>query len=308
MTDQPSAPLPAPSPAELTALAAGHGLDLDPESLRFNEAGLDYRVVFATALDGEPWVLRLPRRPDVAAKLADEALILDFLTPRLEVAIPDWRIQAPDLIAYPLLPGNPGLTLDEAGQPVWHFDTSSEHYATSLGKLIAALHTVDVGAAAAAGFTVRTPAGVRDKWRADIALAKEHFTVAESLLAGWSTWLDDDSMWPERTVLTHGELYPAHLLLGPDDGILSVLDWTTSAVGDPALDFMFQQVSAPPESFAKTVEAYRDLTGCDEPRLAERCAALMAAAPVGYATFALETEDAGHLAAASALLAGGSAD
>ncbi len=37
---------------------------------------------------------------------------------------------------------------------------------------------------------------------------------------------------------------PAHLLLGPDDGILSVLDWTTAAVSDPALDFLFQQVSA----------------------------------------------------------------
>ncbi|MBP2215859.1 hypothetical protein [Arthrobacter sp. CAN_C5] len=56
MTAQPA----APSPAELTALAAGHGLELDPESLRFNEASLDYRVVFATALDGEQWVLRRP--------------------------------------------------------------------------------------------------------------------------------------------------------------------------------------------------------------------------------------------------------
>ncbi|MBE0008934.1 MULTISPECIES: macrolide 2'-phosphotransferase [unclassified Arthrobacter] len=308
MTAQPSAPLPAPSPAELTALAAGHGLDLDPESLRFNEAGLDYRVVFATALDGEPWVLRLPRRPDVSAKLAEEALILDFLKPRLDVAVPDWRIKAADLIAYPLLPGTPGLTLDDAGQPVWHFDTSSEHYATSLGQLIAALHSVDVGDAAAAGVNVRTSAGVRDKWRADIALAKEHFTVADSLLTRWSRWIDDDSLWPDRTVLTHGELYPAHLLLGPDDGILSVLDWTTAAVGDPALDFMFQQVSAPPEAFTRTVDAYRDITGWDEPRLADRCAALMAAAPVGYATFALETGDPGHLAAASALLAGESGD
>lgn len=308
MTAQPSAPLPAPSPAELTALAAGYGLDLDEESLHFNEAGLDYRVAFATALDGEAWVLRLPRRPDVAAKLADEALILDFLKPRLEVAIPDWRIQSPDLIAYPLLPGTPGLTLDGAGQPVWHYDTSSEHYATSLGELIAALHTVDVADAAAAGVSVKTPTAVREKWRADIALAEEHFTVADSLLTGWASWLDDDSLWPERTVLTHGELYPAHLLLAPDDGILSVLDWTTAAVGDPALDFMFQQVSAPPEAFARTVNVYRDITGCDEPRLADRCAALMAAAPVGYATFALESGDPGHLAAASNLLAGDSGD
>ena len=289
----------------MTALAASHGLELDPASCVFNEAGLDYRVVFATDKDGLHWVLRLPRRPDVSAKLGEEARVLDFLKPRLAVAIPDWQIQSSDLIAYPLLPGAPGLTLDSAGQPVWHFDTGSEHYATCLGELIAALQTVDVNEAAAAGITVRTPEEVREKWRSDLALVKGNFTVAESLSSRWAKWVDDDALWPGRSVLTHGELYPAHLLLGPDDGIEAVLDWTTAMVSDPALDFMFQQVSSPPEAFARTVSAYRQITGWEEPRLADRCAALMAAAPVGYAIYALETGNSEHLAAAASLLADG---
>ncbi|GAA1130093.1 macrolide 2'-phosphotransferase MphH [Arthrobacter flavus] len=286
----------------MTALAAGHGLELDPASVSFNEAGLDYRVAFASGRDGSPWVLRLPRRPDVAAKLSEEAAILSFLKPRLTVAVPDWKIQSADLIAYPLLPGTPGLTLDQEGQPVWHYDTGSEHYATSLGHLIAALHTQDTVAAAAAGVHTRSPQQVRDSWSDNVALAQDNFTVSPGLSLRWSRWLDDDALWPERTVLTHGELYPAHLLLGADDGIESVLDWTTAAVDDPALDFMFQHMSAPPAVYALTVSAYRDVMGREEPRLADRCAALMAASPVGYACYALQTGEPEHLDAATTLL------
>ena len=292
----------APSPAEVTALAAGYGLALDSASVSFNEAGLDYRVVFASGRDGSQWVLRLPRRPDVAAKLGEEAAILDFLKPRLTVAVPEWKIQSADLIAYPVLPGAPGLTLDQEGQPVWHYDTGSERYATSLGQLIGALHTQDTVAAAGAGVPTRSPQQIREKWSADIALTQENFTVSPGLTLRWSQWLDDDALWPERMVLTHGELYPAHLLLGADDRIESVLDWTTAAVDDPAVDFMFQHMSAPPAAFALTVAAYRDVTGWEEPRLADRCAALMAASPVGYASYALQTGEPEHLAAAAALL------
>ena len=299
-----TAATPAPTPDQVVALASRHGLDLTVGSLSFNEAGLDYRVVFAGGPDGSRWVLRLPRRPDVAATLGEEARILDFLKPRLDVAVPDWKIQSPELIAYPLLPGSPGLTLDRAGLPVWHFDQASEHYATSLGRLIAALQTQDAAAAAAAGIPAHSPDQVREKWRADIAAAHENFTVASTLSTRWARWIDDDALWPTRTVLTHGELYPAHLLLNPDAGIEGVLDWTTAAVADPAVDFMFQQASAPPAAFARTVAAYREVTGWDEPQLADRCAALMAAAPVGYATYAVHTGEPEHLTAAAGLLAG----
>jgi len=283
-------------------LAASHGLNLEPEGIAFNEAGLDYRVAFATESGtGKKWVLRLPRRQDVAAGQPREAAVLDFVRPRLGVAVPDWHIQEPDLVAYPLLPGRPGLTVGEGNQPDWHFDPSSGEYLESLGDLIASLHGMDPSAAAAAGIPAEAPEEVRAYWASGLENALAEFSVDPGLLDSWRRWIDDDGLWPERTVLTHGELYPAHLLLDETDRIVSVLDWTTAKVSDPALEFMYVQLISP-DSFDDVVRRYQDAAGIAEPRLAERCSALIAAGPLNYAMFALTTGQPEHHEAAQAQL------
>ncbi|WP_299166212.1 macrolide 2'-phosphotransferase [uncultured Arthrobacter sp.] len=288
---------------DICDLASTHGLTLDPETLRFNEAGLDYRVVFAAdAQTLDDWVLRIPRRADVSAKIAEEKRILDFIRPRLGIAVPDWRIASPDLIAYPLLPGSPGLTLDGDSEPVWHFDVASEEYARSLAEVIASLHGLDPEAAADAGVPVETVGQTRQRWADDLDRVLDEFRVNPDLAMVWRTWIDDDDLWPQRSVFTHGELYPAHLLLDGDDRIVAALDWTTAKVSDPALDFVYQFLIAPPERFATTVNAYRDLTGHTEPNLEARCSSLIAAGPLNYALFALQSGDPAHRAAAEAQL------
>ena len=279
----------------LRQLAQRNGLDLDDSPIHTNEAGLDYRVAFATATDGTDWVLRIPRRPDVSAKIKDEARILDFVRERLSVAVPDWRIQAAELIAYPLLPGEPGLTLNDAGEPVWHFDTQSTDFAASLGRLIGELHLIDAADARAAGIPVQTPDEVRAEWHERFDKVTQSFSVAPELADRWRTWLDDDRLWPERTVFTHGELYPAHLLLGDDLDIRSVLDWTTAKVSDPALDFVYQWMIAEAPAFQVTVDAYEVTTGTVPTMLTERCEAIVAASPMSYADFALTTGEQEHL-------------
>lgn len=287
----------------IVELAAAHELSIDPASVRLNEAGLDYRVAFARAQDGTDWVLRIPRRPDVSAKLADERRILEFVRPALPVAVPDWRICTAQLVAYPLLPGKPGLTLDERGAPVWHIDPTSPAFARSLGKLIAALHRIDPQQARDAGLVVQSPSEVRARWRDDIARVAAEFTIQDALLQRWQAWLDDDSYWPSFSRFTHGELYPAHVLIDADEQILGVLDWTTAKVGDPALDFAYQAAFAGP-SFELTVQAYAEEGGVVPPRLADHCAELFAAGPVLYGVFALTTGRAEHRAAAAAALSG----
>ncbi|WP_033345540.1 macrolide 2'-phosphotransferase [Catenuloplanes japonicus] len=300
--------------AAVAALAARHGIAVEVATLRFVEAGLDYRVAFAESAGGESWVLRIPRRPGMAAKIAAESRVLDFVGPRLPAAVPDWRVREADLIAYPLLPGRPGLTVDDTtGETHWHFDRESEDYARSLGRLIAALHAIDVDEAAAAGVPAMTVAEVRAEWRDHLRRVEEAFPTSAALRDRWRAWLTDDGLWPERRTLTHGELYPAHLLLGPDhDGaasasegaapvVLSVLDWTTARVGDPAIDFMYHHMISP-GTFDLLVETYREAGGVVPERLAERCAALLAAGPINYGVYALETGDPSHAEAARAQL------
>ncbi|MGC5614577.1 macrolide 2'-phosphotransferase [Georgenia sp. Z1491] len=288
---------------ELAALAAAHGLDIDPASLRIEEVGLDYRVAIGSTAAGESWVLRVPRRPDVAEGIAAEAAILDVVRPRLSVAVPDWRIRSTRLVAYPLLPGSPGLTVDPAtGEPVWHVDPTSRTYARAFGELLAELHGIDVDAAAAGGAVVETPDEVRTRRAGEVERVAGSFRVAPQLLERWRTWIGEDSFWPDRSVLTHGELYPAHVLVDEADRPTAVLDWTTAKVSDPGADLALHHATAGREAFAVTLEAYEDAGGRTWPRLADHCAEHMAASPVGYGIYALITGRPEHRAAAQELL------
>lgn len=178
-----------------------------------SEAGLDFRVAFARAGDGTDWGLRIPRRPDVSAKLAEERRILEFVGPRLSVAVPRWEIFNEELVAYRRLPGEPGLTLDASGQPIWHFEPSSPEFAAALGRLVAELHAIDVDVAQKAGVPVLAAAAVRVGWRADLEKVRAAFEIAPHLQARWEAWLANDALWPESTAFTHGELYAAHVLI-----------------------------------------------------------------------------------------------
>jgi len=285
--------------AQIGRLAARHGLDVDV--MHINEAGLDYRVAFARAADGTDWILRVPRRPDVSAKLTEERRILDFIGPRLSVAVPNWEVCSDELVAYRRLPGEPGLTLDASGQPVWHFDPSSPDFATALGRLVAELQAIDIEAASEAGVPVVSASEVRARWRADLANVSAEFEIAPPLRKRWEAWLGNDALWPERTAFTHGELYAAHVLIDGPARILGVLDWTTAKVGDPAVDFSYQHMMGP-AAFEATVAAFIEAGGVPLPHLGERCAELVAASPVVYGIFALKSGDPRHRATAAALL------
>lgn len=183
---------------QILELAAAHGLDLDPASVAVNEMGLDFRVALATTAStttvagaGRRWVLRIPRRPDAMDRAEAEGRLLATIRPHLDVAIPDWRVHATDLIAYPALPGEPGLTLDGSGAPVWHLDIASTRYARSLGAFLAQLHAVDPTQASGAGVEVLTPDQVRERWRRDLQRVLAKFT-------GWPRhWRTDGRRgWP----------------------------------------------------------------------------------------------------------------
>ncbi|MFD6893289.1 macrolide 2'-phosphotransferase [Rhodococcus sp. NPDC060086] len=290
---------------DATSLAVAHGLHLSADDATVNEAGLDYRVVMASDDTGQRWVLRVPRRDDVSAGMATEMRILDLVSPVLaedSIAVPQWRIRSPELIAYPALPGAPGLTLTDTGEPVWHIDPASPDYAQRLGRLLARLHSLGAQQAEAAGVEVRSPAQVRESWRDDIDRVSEAFTVAPSLSREWQTWLEDESCWPEETVMTHGEIYPAHVLLDEEGAITGVLDWTTARVDDPARDLSAQYGAAGEDMLQATIDSYAAAGGQTHPGLATQARHLWDASPIGYALYALTTGEASDLAAASAML------
>lgn len=285
----------------ITELARAHGLHIIADSIVINELGLDFQVAIAEAVDGDSWVLRIPRRPDVSARAAVEGRFLRAIAPHLSIAVPDWQIHTEELIAYPLLPGTPGLTIDDSGQPQWHFDVESPEYAASLRSFLAELHTVAPEAVRGSGISEYSPAEIRQRKRDDIDQVASEFDVAPHLLRRWTAWLDDDSYWPTFTTVTHGEVYPAHQLMdGPVN--LSILDWTTASIGDPARDFIFHHSSVSASAFEATTARYVEAGGRVWPRFAEHCGELYSMSPVELGLFALQTEVPEYLDAAKAQL------
>ena len=102
--------------AELLALAARHDLHLLADDAHVDTTGLDFLVVHARDAAGTWWIVRTPRRPDVYASSQVEARVLALVGPRLPVAVPEWRVHSPELIAYPRIAGTPAVTVTPEGK------------------------------------------------------------------------------------------------------------------------------------------------------------------------------------------------
>jgi macrolide phosphotransferase len=290
-------------PEHIVALAGRHGLTLQADSLRFEQSGADFLVVFASDETAAPWVLRLPRRPEVLPRAASEGRALALIAPRLQVAVPDWRVQSEELIAYPLLSGRPAEV--EGAAYVWHVDEPPPHplFVRTLGRTLAELHGISAEDVAAAGVPVHAPAEVRAMAASMLEQARAPLDASDRMWATWQRWLADDTYWPQHSALTHGDLHPGHMLLDNRGGLTGLLDWTEAAVSDPALDFTYTHASMGPAVLADVLEAYRQGGGRVWPRMADHIAMRWTTAPAMTAIFAQEPGNEGYLEFARSLLA-----
>jgi GTP-binding protein HflX len=303
VTAPPPLTTPEPSEAQLVELAARHGLVSGCRRRAHQRGGSRLpRRLRATPPMGRTGCFGSLERRDAAAKLSEERRILEFVRPRLSAAVPAWQVCSDELVAYRRLPGEPGL--DPRRKRPARLALRSLRPPSSRqrwGDSSPSYRPWTSNAARAAGVPVRSMSEVRSQWRADFERVRAGFEVAPSLEARWQAWFSNDMLWPERTAFTHGELYAAHVLVDGPSRIVGVLDWTTAKVGDPAVDFTYQHMMGP-AAFEATVAAYVEAGGVVLPHLAERCAAIAAAAPLAYGLFALQSGNPQHRAAAAAQL------
>ncbi|THF67316.1 macrolide 2'-phosphotransferase [Pseudothauera nasutitermitis] len=291
--------------AETFALAARHGLHL-AGAVTFNETGLDFRVGFATDTAGRRWVLRIPRRDDVRPKIEREARILDFVKQRLPVEVPDWQVRGPDLVAYPMLTDPMALVFDAGTHAVtWNIDQGAEIYVTSLAEVLVALHASPVEEAVAAGIPASSPEEARIKVRQDLERVKQEIGIGRDLEARCRRWLDSDRLWPDFSVLTHGDLYIGHVTAAADARVSGVIDWTEAEISDPSIDFAGHLAAFSPESLERLVAAYELAGGRTWPAMVAHIEERHAASPIKYGIFAISTGNEQNLAAAKAQLGAG---
>jgi len=294
------------SAEELIAIALSHGLRLNPDLVHTDESGADFLVAHAADEDGLEWVVRSPRRADVLEAAAIENRVLGLVRDHLPVAVPEWRIYTPEIIAYPKLAGTPAASIDpEATQYIWHIDQQSPSYRfiDSLAETLAALHTIDHNEVAASGIKMLRPDQARQLLAQRMDKTREILEISDSIWLRWQNWLADDTYWPEHSALVHGDLHPGHMLVDADNRLTGLLDWTESHVTDPATDFVLFYATLGEAALSALLKRYDEAGGRLWPRIREHIVESYAAYPVNIATFVLMSGEEAHLELARTMLA-----
>jgi macrolide phosphotransferase len=270
--------------------AESSGIDLVEASMTVESMGLDFEVIFAEDITGQEWVCRIPRRKDVYDKIMEEKRILDFISRKQSIfEVPVWQIVSDDLIIYKKLTGKPAVTTDpDTQEPNWVFDPEAvpEAYITSLGQSLAALHNLPLDEASEAGVNVYSAEEVRSTLKSRMNKIKNNYTVDVKLWKQWQTWVNDETYWPKHTVLVHGDLFPGHTLVGDDNRVTGIIDWTEAEGSDPSIDFSAIYMLFGEEGLDKLIEAYRAAGGRTWPKMKEHTIQRLSIQAITIAEFA----------------------
>ncbi|GAA2821491.1 macrolide 2'-phosphotransferase [Saccharopolyspora taberi] len=283
-------------------LAEAHGLAVRPVDV--DETGWDFRVVHAVGDDGTRWVLRVPRRPEVAELIPVEARLLEFLRRRLPVALPEWEIRSPELIAYRRLPGEPLAAED----PVVLRDPApiepTGDFLRALAGVIAELHRTPLAELEPLGLPVRGPRWQRAEAERGLAEARTELGVPDEKVRRWQAWIDDERHWSAEPRLVHGDLHPAHTLVDGGGALIGLLDWTDTAIDDPAADFAAPCLAFGAAGLDRLLAHYIDAGGRPPERFREHVTELTAfRSSVMLGLHGLQTGDPEYVAIARARLA-----
>ena len=284
-----------------TDLAAAHGIELDSKegALLLTGAG-DANFYSAIGRDksGEHWVLRAPRRGDVLKSARYEAMVLNFVRPKLPVAVPDWKVRTDKLIAYRMLPGLPAAEVDPLmGDLVWRVskDDPPTSFLDDLAEMMARLHAIGVEEASAAGIRAFDAEQARQRMKTSMDETNALSPVPEVLWKLWEKWIYDDSFWPSATGLVHGDLYHPNIFVSANSKIAGIEDWADAEVTDVASDFALYFTTHGRDMMEDLILRYARAGGKVWPRMADQAEMYYWASPIRYAMIATRTGDLGQL-------------
>jgi aminoglycoside phosphotransferase (APT) family kinase protein len=241
----------------------------------------------------------------VAQAAAIEAHALRLVGPRLPVAVPEWRLHARGVIAYPRLPGTPAITFAADGAPVWNIvdpAAPAPAFLDSFAAVLAALQAIGVETAKSAGLPVRRLDDVRQELAQVMDGTRDVLRPSEALWTRWRRWVDDDATWPPHLALVHGDLHPGHLLLDERGRLTGILDWTEACVGDPATDVAMFFGAFGTEALRELLPRFEQAGGRTWPALARHAVERWTAFPASVAAWGLRTGNEAVLAHARLLL------
>lgn len=201
-----------------------------------------YDSAVAQLDDGRQVVVRVAVDGAAASELAAQTRALRALTSGVRALLP---FRAPLLLGETgMIDGRavvvdyvPGYRVDAAHLP------AGRGAATSIGRALAAVHTLPVSILRTEGIVARTPEQLRDELaRLLDRLAATH-RIPIGLLGRWRRAAETDQLWRFETTVVLGGASADAFLLEDDEvevpAVAALLDWHGLSGGDPAVDLQW---------------------------------------------------------------------
>ncbi len=254
----------------LAALATAAVAGLDAAAAQPIGSGSlgDFEAALVTGADGRHWVIRIPTSERAEAEQSADLVALRALSTgirsRLPFAVSAFAGQTP-------VSGTRAVVSEFVyGRKVALGDIApGSELATSIGRAIAAIHSLPTSFIADAGLPVQSPAEIL---RANITLmdrASATGLVPGTLLGRWESASEDSALWQFAPTVVNGAL-SADSLLVEADHVVGLLGWQSLSVDDPARD-LFWALGSAREGTADTVlDAYQQARNSSDRQIERR--------------------------------------
>ncbi|MCT1576843.1 macrolide 2'-phosphotransferase [Oceanobacillus kimchii] len=275
---------------EVVHLARKHGIDVNEDTVKLNESGLDFQVAHVEDTEDSQWILRIPRRPDSTRSTDQEKRALDIIHNHVSFQVPKWEVYTNELIAYKQLESRPAGTIDPDIQNyVWSFDVENtpDTFHQTLGTALAELHQLPKSYFTDTGIEINDAKDLRANMKQRMVKVKEQFGVSEVLWERWQKWVSEDSLWPTHTGLIHGDVHPGHTMINDSIEVTGFIDWTEVSVTDISRDFVTHYILYQEAGLERLIEAYGNAGGKTWPKMKEHIIELQAAYAIDVAEFAI---------------------
>jgi aminoglycoside phosphotransferase (APT) family kinase protein len=163
----------------------------------------------------------------------------------------------------------------------------------SLGKAIAAIHSLSIDAVRQAGMPEYSAAEIREARLAELDRAASSGRIPATLLQRWESALEDLDLFRFQPTVVHGNLVGANVLELGDD-VSGVLGWSSLEIGDPAQDFIGFAAQTDPELFDAVRFAYQSLRTELDQNLAQRATLYSELAIAAYLVSSISSNNEGE--------------
>ncbi|MEY4554730.1 MAG: hypothetical protein RL197_1157 [Actinomycetota bacterium] len=163
----------------------------------------------------------------------------------------------------------------------------------SLGKAIAAIHSLSIDAVRQAGMPEYSASDIRDTRLSELDRAASSGRIPATLLQRWESALEDLDLFRFQPTVVHGNLIGANVLeLGEE--VSGVLGWSNLEIGDPAQDFIGFAAQPDPELFDAVRFAYLSLRTEIDQNLAQRATLYSELAIAAYLVSSISANNEGE--------------